>query len=243
MEIQESERHSLGKGDYFPGRERGEPVLISCNGSSLVVDRLCDEAREQDAAVTCFYFDFAARKEQSATSMLGSLVKQMVGGMESIPEEISKAFKEQKKVIGGRAPQLIDIVKMLQAIASSQPTFICIDALDECVGLQRVKILNSLKKILEKSSGTRIFATGRPHIQAEIEKSLAGRVISVLVGPSQDDIIRYLRVRLSEDETPDAMDESLEGDILEKIPENISEMCVGAMVPAAPSTLPANRYI
>jgi len=243
VEIQGSERHSLGEGDYFRGREGGGPVLISCNDSSLVVDRLCDDAREQDAAVTCFYFDFAARKEQSATNMLGSLVKQMVGGMESIPEEISKAFEEQKKVIGGRAPQLVDIVKMLQAIASSQPTFICIDALDECVGLQRVKILNSLKKILEKSPGTRIFATGRPHIQAEIEKSLAGRVINVLIGPSQDDIIRYLRVRLSEDETPDAMDGSLEADILEKIPEGISEMCVGAMMPAIPPTLSANRYI
>ena len=208
-----------------------------------MVDKLCDEARERDAAVTCFYFDFAARKEQSATSMFGSLVKQMVGGMERIPEQISKTFKEQKKVIGGRAPQLVDIVKMIQAIASSQPTFICIDALDECVGAQRVKILSSLKKILEKSPGTRIFLTGRPHIQTEIERSLAGRVISVLVGPSQDDIIRYLRVRLSEDETPDAMDESLEADILEKIPENISEMCVGVMAPAIPPTLPANIYI
>ena len=161
--------------------------------------------------------------------MLGSLVKQMVGGMERIPEEISKAFKEQKKVIGGRAPQLVDIVKMLQATSSSQLTFICIDALDECVGAQRAKIINSLKKIPEKSPGTRIFATGRPHVKAEIERSLARRVLSVLVGPRQDDIIRYLRVRLSEDETPDAMDESLEADILEKIPENISEMCVGAI--------------
>jgi len=39
-------------------------------------------------------------------------------------------------------------------------------------------------------------------------------------------IIRYLRVKMSEEETPDAMDESLEADILDKIPENISEMYV-----------------
>ena len=68
--------------------------------------------------------------------------------------------------------------------------------------------------------------TGRPHIRAEIEKRLAGRVISVPVGASKDDIITYLRARLGEDETPDAMDESLEADILTKIPEHISEMCV-----------------
>ena len=50
---------------------------------------------------------------------------------------------------------------------------------------------------------------------------------SVSLGPNKEDIIRYLCVRLGEDETPDAMDESLVAGILEKIPENVSEMCVG----------------
>ena len=107
-------------------------MLTGHDFSSLVVDRLCDQAKGQRTAVACFYFDFAARKEQPATSMLGSLLKQVVGGMETIPEEISEAFQDQKKVIGGRAPQLPDIVKMLQSVTSSLRTFVCIDALDEC---------------------------------------------------------------------------------------------------------------
>ena len=86
----------------------------------------------------------------------------------------------------------------------------------------------SLKQILEKSPRTRIFIIGGPHIRAKIEKRLAGRAISVAVGPVRDDIIEYLRVRLDKDETPDAMDESLAADIMEKIPENISEMHEGA---------------
>jgi len=178
-------------------------------------------------AVACFYFDFAARKEQPATSMLGSLLKQVVGGMEKIPVEITQAFEEQKKVIGGRGPRLPDIVKMLQTITSSRHTFVCIDALDECTVVHRVKLLDSLKQILDKSSRTRIFITGRPHIRAEIEKRLAGRATSVSLGPSKDDIVEYLRARLDEDVTPDAMDEILEADILEKIPESMSEMYVG----------------
>ena len=201
--------------------------MLTCHDvSSLVVDRLCDRARGQNATVTCFYFDFAARKEQSATAMLGSLLKQIVSGMESIPEDISRAFQEQKKAIGGREPQLLDIVKMLQTITSSQPTFVCIDALDECAAVHRVKILDSLKQILEKSPGTRIFITGRPHIRAEMERRLGGQVMSVSLCPNKEDIIRYLRVRLGEDETPDAMDESLIADILENIPESVSEMYV-----------------
>ena len=209
-------------------------MLTSCDISSLAVDKLCDQAMGKNAAVTCFYFDFAARKEQSVTSMLGALVKQVVSGMENIPEEISRAFQEQKMAIGGREPRLADIVKMLQ-VTSSLRTLICIDALDECMAVHRVKLLISLKQIFEKSPRTRIFITGRPHIRAEIEKRLPGRVISVSIGPSKDDVTGYLRAILDEDETPDAMDESLVAEILEKIPENMSEMCVGTITSGIPS--------
>jgi len=204
-----------------------EELVLTCHDvSSLVVDRLCDGARGQNTTVTCFYFDFAARKEQSATAMLGSLLKQIVSGMEAIPEDISRAFQEEKKAIGGRGPQLSDIVKMLQAITSSR-IFVCIDALDECAAVHRVKILDSLNQILERSQGTRIFITGRPHIRAEMEKRLGRKVISVSLCLNEKDIIRYLRVRLGEDELPDAMNESLAADILEKIPGIASEMYVG----------------
>ena len=116
---------------------------------------------------------------------------------------------------------------MLRLITPSQRPFMVIDALDECTPVQRYRLLDSLKEILGKSHGVRIFMTGRPHILTEIEKRLAGRVISISIGPAKGDIIRYIRVRLDEDETPDAMDESLEANILEKIPEDISETCVG----------------
>ena len=227
MEPQESAKHSSGNKNYFRRGVERELVLTSYDASSLVVDRLCDQARGQGTAVTCFYFDFVARKEQSATNVLGSLLKQVVGGMAKVPEEISRAFQQERMALGGRGPRLPDMVKMLQTITAELPTFVCIDALDECAAVHRVTLLDSLKQIFEKSPRTRIFIIGRPHIQAEIEKRLAGRVISVSVGASRDDIIEYLRIRLDKDETPDAMDESLAADIMEKIPENMSEMYVG----------------
>ena len=194
-----------------------------------MIDRLCDEARGHNTAVACFYFHSAAGKEQLATGMLGSLLKQIVSGMETIPEEISQAFQEQKMAIGGRGPQLSNIVKMLQLVTSSQPTFICVDGLDECAGVQQVRVLGALKQILEKSPDTRTFVTGRFHIRADVEKALAGQAICVSIVPTKGDIIGYLRARLGEDVTPDSMDESLEAEILERIPEKLSEMCVGSM--------------
>ena len=205
-------------------------MLTSGNRSSLVVDKLCDRTSGQKTPVTCFYFDFAAQKEHSATSILGSLLKQMISGAGRIPEETWRALREQNELVSGRRPQLVDIVKMLQLITSSQCTYMCIDALDECMAKQRFKLFDSLKQILDKSPATRVFVTGRPHIRAEIEKRLAGRVTSISVGPTRDDILGYLRVRLDEDETPDAMDANLEADILDQIPENTSEMCVEGAV-------------
>jgi len=199
-------------------------VLTSCDVSSLVIDWLCDQASGRKAAVACFYFDFAIQKEQSSTSMLGALLKQVVSGLEEIPEEIAQAYKDHTKVIDGRELQLADIMEMLQTTVSEKPTYICIDALDECVAEYRVKILNSLNQILQRSPGTRMFVTGRLHIEAEVRKRLSGRVADIRITPRRHDIINYLHSRLDEDITPDAMDDSLRADILGKIPKDISEM-------------------
>jgi len=199
-------------------------LLRSCDASSLVVDRLCDWAGGRNAAVACFYLDFAAQKEQSPTNILSSLLKQVVGGLEKIPAKMVEAFRKQDKVIGGRKLELGEIVEMFSDISSSRRTFICIDAVDECVAEYRGRLLDSLKQILRKSPDTRIFLAGRLHIRDEVEKHLSGRVVGVSVTPTRDDIIEFLRARLGEDTLPEAMDKSLEEDIMKSIPETVSEM-------------------
>ena len=199
-------------------------LLRGCGASSLVIDRLCDWARERHAAVACFYLDFAAQKEQSPESILGSLLKQVVSGFEKIPAKIAQAFRGEGQVIGGRKLGLSEIVEMLQDILSSVPTFVCIDALDECMAAYRVKLLDSLKQILQNSTNTRIFLAGRSYIRDEVGKHLAGRVVAISITPTKGDIIRFLLVELREDPMPDAMDKSLEEDIIKSIPETVSEM-------------------
>ena len=128
--------------------------------------------------------------------------------------------------IGGRGLLLPDILRMLQTLTFSLRRFVCINGQNECGAVHRVKLLDSLKAILEESPRTWIFIIERPHIRAVVERRLAGGVIYVLVGLSKDDIIGYLRGRLKEDETPEAMDSSLEADTLLKILEKMSEKYV-----------------
>ena len=198
-------------------------MLMSSDTSSLVVDRLCDKVKEQNTAVACFYVDFAAREEQSPTNMLGSLLKQIVGGLERIPDEIRETFQDYKKVIGGRGLRVPEIVEMLQTVTSLQPTYICVDALDECVERHRPEVLGSLRQIFEKSPNTRIFLTGRRHIRGEIDKHLGGRAEILSIKPNYDDTVGYIRMRLSKDTSLDAMDNGLEAEIIKSIAENIPE--------------------
>ena len=211
-------------------KEKGQ-VLTKSGGSSVVVDNLCSQVRGQNTTVACFYFDFASQDEQSPTRFLGSLLKQMVFGLDEIPEEMSEAYEDRKNAVGGQGLQISDILSMLQTTSARKPAFICIDALDECATEHIVKVLDSLGQLLHRSPGTRIFVTGRPHILPEIRSRLGERVTSISISPKRDDIITYIKSRLATDTTSDAMDSSLEADILEKIPSDISEMCVRETTP------------
>ena len=199
-------------------------LLIDYGFSSLVIDTLCKQAVDQNATVACFYFDFATQEEQSAATILGSVLKQVVGGLSEVPQPIVKAFRDRGRLIGGQRLALGEIVEFLQDISSSQRTFICIDALDECPARQRAKLLDSLNQILQKSPATRIFLTGRPHIRDEIELHLAGKAASRPITPTKGDIVIFLQAKLKEDTISDAMDESLEEEIIKIIPETVSEM-------------------
>jgi len=191
--------------------------------SSLVVDKLCDAARERNIAVSCFYVDFAAREEQSPTNILGSLLKQIVDGLERIPDEISRMFQEHKKVIGGRGLRVPEIVKLLQNVTSLRPTFICVDAMDECVEKHRHEVLASLQQIIGESPNTRIFLTGRRHIRGEVDRHLGGRTRVLSIKPNPDDIVGYVRMRLTKDTSLERMDGGLEDEIIKGITENVPE--------------------
>jgi len=201
--------------------------LTGSDDSSLVVDKLCDQAEEEDIAVTCFYFDFAARNEQSPINMLGSLLRQLVSGMDEIPEAVVRDFRDHKKVIGGRGLQVSGVLKMFrQTITATKRTFICVDALDECIPQHRMLVLESLGQIIQGSPNTRVFIAGRPHVRSEVEGKLGGAANFVFIQPTDDGLIRFLQEKLRKDTTPNIMSSTLEANIMKSIPEISSETYV-----------------
>ena len=201
--------------------------LMARNTSSLVIDRLCDQAGDGDIAVVGFYCDFLAQQEQTVTNMIGAILKQLVG-RGGIPEEVREAFQKGKREFGGRGLLLAEMMGMLRiALASSPQVFICIDALDECLPKHLPELLESLRDIVRESPTTRIFLTGRPHVEGAVQRYFTKAVV-IPVSPNTDDIRNYLRMKLDRDDEPEAMDNDLRADIVKVIVDKMSDMCVGA---------------
>ena len=188
-----------------------------------MIDSLCDQAAGNDVAVVGLYCDFLAQQEQSTTSMLGAILKQLVSRGE-IPEHIREAFQKAKKEFGSRGPRLSEMLEILKKeLTSLRRIFICIDALDESAPKYRLEFLESLQEMVRVSPNMRILLTGRPHIDDEVMEYFS-KAVRIPISPTQDDIKSYLKMRLKRDTTPKAMDAELRADIMRVIPEKISEM-------------------
>ena len=188
-----------------------------------MIDSLCDQAVGKNVAVVGLYCDFLGQQEQSSVNMLGAMLKQL-SSRGRIPDHIQEAFQKAKTEFGGRGLRVPDLVEIMKkTVTSLSRVFICIDALDESTPQHRLELLESLQEIVRVSGNTRIFLTGRPHIEDEIRKSFK-KVVRIPVSPTQGDIKRYLEMRLNRDTDHYAMNDELRADIMRVIPENISEV-------------------
>ena len=189
----------------------------------MVIDHFY--GRGQDTTIVGLYCDYLDRNEQTTSNMVGAMLKQLVG-KGAIPEDIRKAFEDAKEHFGGVGPEVSELLQMLKAaVAQRQRVVICIDGLDESLGVHRTGLLRALQAIVRGAPNVRLFLTGRPFIRSEVEKWFPG-VDTIFVSPTKEDTEAFLRIKLGEDLEPDAMDERLRADIMEIIPEKISEMYV-----------------
>ena len=172
------------------------------------------------------YCDFNAHKEQSTAHMLGAILKQVVSGWEHIPQQVEAAFQRSKTELGGRELESAEILKLLvSTLRTLERSYICIDAVNEFPEECRPELFKSLAQIIGESRGTRLFMTGRHHIREEVGRySTGGAEIQII--PSEQDIKKYLTMRLSNDTQPKIMNDSLREEILTTIPEKISKMYV-----------------
>ena len=209
---------------------RGASQLTACNFSSVVIDHFYGSG--QDITVAGLYCDYFDRKEQTTSSMLGAMLKQLVA-RGNVPEDIYKAFEGAKGHFGGAGPQAPELLKMLKSVtAQRRRVVICTDGLDESLAAHRTGLLSALQVIVQELPNARLFLTGRPFIHCEIESYFCNMGV-ISVSPTKQDTQAFLRMKLGRDPEPDAMDERLRADIMRTIPKTISEMY--AQMPNSPA--------
>ena len=205
--------------------------LIQCSAkrqySSLVIDRLLDGVDGDGVAVAYVYCDFSAQNMQFASTVLGSVLRQVVGALADIPDGVQKAFERARRQADGCGLRLPEILDMLaKSLKRLERGFICIDALDEFPTKHRAQLWNSLQRVVRECPNARLFLTGRPQITAEVESYFPGEADMVKLEPTSGDIRIYIEERMKEDLDMSGMDEGLRADIRRTIPKRISGMYV-----------------
>ena len=152
----------------------------------------------EHVSISYTYCDYKDRKKQTATNLLGSLVKQMVLQKEEMPAQVTKLHAECKGQLSLR-----DYASLLSSLSTdSKRSFILVDALDEHFANENdedVLEMNFLDELLQLQHrgnglpGYSIFLTSREN--PVLQERLGGCVRAEIYAADRD-IQMYLRSRI-----------------------------------------------
>src|ERR1700761_1754023 len=154
------------------------------------------------ASMAYFYFDFRDTDKQNLHNLLPSLLIQLSARSSRCCDILSRIYKAHDD--GANAPSssaLIECLKEMLALPGQGPTYLILDALDECpntygIPPARKQVLDLLKDLIASQiSNLHICVTSRPEIdiQAVIEP-LAFHPVSIHDQSGQrKDIEDYIR--------------------------------------------------
>jgi Cdc6-like AAA superfamily ATPase len=204
---------------FCPGIPGAGKTIIT----SIVVEDLCIRFQnDASVGIAYVYCNFRRHEEQKPEDLLASLLKQLIQGQPSMPENVKSLYERHKK---RTRPSFNELSEALHSIiAGYSKVFIIIDALDECQVSDgsRKRLLSEILGVQAKT-GASVFATSR--FIPEIEKELEGSV-SLEVRASDEDVRRYLDGHMFELPSFVAHNRSLQDEIKSEIVNAVDGMYV-----------------
>lgn len=182
--------------------------------SSAVIDHLLSQG--PGIGVACLYADYKDQSNQTLGNILGCLLRQLLTTVpEPIPDEIIQCLQDNQRK--AQRIEIEDYLALLKIrINQLKRTFICIDAVDELEPRTLRQLLSALKML----KYTRLFLTGRGHVEHEVRKCFqVTQACTIVISASEQDIRTFVRQQIVDDlnHNPDAMDEILAQDIEDAI--------------------------
>jgi len=147
--------------------------------------------KDSNMKLIYIYFDYQEVKVQTLANVVGSLLKQLVSQLESVPAEVDKIY--EKAIQRAARPETTKLCELLFSLSKTFRTFAVFDAMDECnEGVQ--DSMFTLVAGLQKSD-CNLLVSSRPHLQQL--KNLSPR-IPFNVMADESDIQNYISFRLKE---------------------------------------------
>ena len=167
------------------------------------------------------YCDYRDQTQQTTQNIYGTILKQLLRALPSIPEELTEILlKSHREKNPPELAQLRDALRIASRFFDQ--IYICLDALDECEHVDQ--LLSSLKQV---PSSVRLFSTGRKHVKSIVQRYFEDTQ-TILIEAKESDIRILIQEKVNEDrmKDPEIMDAKLEQDIIEKI----SALSMGMLV-------------
>ena len=157
-------------------------------------------------------------------NILGTFLRQFLATQIPLPGEVVKEL-QVIQCAGGKAGLKHNLALLKKQLQQLEHAFICIDAVDELDSDVRRNLLKELKELAVKN--TRLFFTGRDHIESEIQKQFEiGEENKVIISATRQDIEEFVSERIQKNRGQDseAMDDVLAKDIIDTIIEKSQGM-------------------
>lgn len=132
---------------------------------SKIIHHIQKSGLNHDIGLAFVYFNYKEQTEQTSTSLVGSLLRQLAQDQISICADLKIMYEDHKK--NKSKPSFDEVSNALCSAAGRfSQVFIILDALDECSGLDgcRDKMLKLLNRL---SFVANVMVTSRPNTSIE----------------------------------------------------------------------------
>lgn len=157
-----------------------------------MIDHLRSAQNNEEPLVAFVYCNYGRRDEQTAESLLGTLLRQLAEQCTSIPEFVKTLYHSYNTISQNTTrtrPSIEEIFKALLIVVGSQDRVILVvDALDECSDETCKTLLTKIRE-LQKNTEASFMATCRP-IDA-LEREFAGD-LRLEIRATTGDVENYL---------------------------------------------------
>jgi Cdc6-like AAA superfamily ATPase len=127
--------------------------------AAIAVDHLQKTVATAKVGVAYVYFNYKRQADQSTSSLLAAVLKQLVQDRPSIAKPLSSLYDRHE--FPRTRPSVEETLSALQSVlAVYSRVYVVIDALDECIYDNRHELLGKLRKLQSKTD-LRLMATSR----------------------------------------------------------------------------------